>query len=64
MALLPNTRTPPKSKLSDYNIVIYGHPQIGKTTLAARFPNAVFLATEDGQNALECYLVRIETPLI
>src|SRR5215472_2314133 len=28
--------------------IIYGHPGAGKTTLAARFPDPVFMQTEDG----------------
>jgi len=61
MALLPTEPTVPKSELSDFNTIIYGPPKIGKTTLASRFPGAVFLATEDGQNALACYRVLVNT---
>jgi hypothetical protein len=31
-------------------ILVYGPPKIGKTTLAAEFPNAVFIQIEDGEN--------------
>lgn len=34
-------------------IVIYGVPGIGKTSLAAEFPNAIFLQTEEGSGNLE-----------
>ena len=61
MALLPKEPTTPKTALSDFNIVIYGPPKIGKTTLAAQFPGALFLATEDGQNALQCYRVQVDS---
>jgi hypothetical protein len=61
MALLPKEPTTPKTSLSDFNIVIYGPPKIGKTTLAAQFPGALFLATEDGQNAIECYRVQVDS---
>lgn len=61
MNLLPKEPTVPKSELSDFNTIIYGPPKIGKTTLASRFPGAVFLATEDGQNAIECFRVLINT---
>jgi hypothetical protein len=61
MAMLPTERTKPKTDLSDFNFIIYGPPKIGKTTLAADFPGAVFLATEDGQNALDCYRVPMDS---
>jgi len=61
MALLPTEPTKPKTDLSDFNFIIYGPPKIGKTTLASDFPGAVFLATEDGQNALECYRVPVDS---
>jgi hypothetical protein len=61
MALLPTERTKPKIDLSDFNFIIYGPPKIGKTTLASDFPGAVFLATEDGQNALGCYRVLVDS---
>ncbi|MFB3883076.1 MAG: ATP-binding protein [Armatimonadota bacterium] len=55
MGLLPTQRTPPKRRLCDHTIFIFGPPKAGKTTLAARFPDALILATEDGQGCLECY---------
>ena len=61
MALLPTAPTEPKIEMSAFNYIIYGPPKIGKTTLASRFPSAVFLATEDGQNALECYRVGLDS---
>lgn len=60
MNLLPTERTTPKVDLSAFNFVIYGPPKIGKTTLTSQFPNVVFLATEDGQNALDCFRVPID----
>jgi hypothetical protein len=34
-------------------ICIYGNHAIGKSTLASRFPNPIFISTEDGLNALD-----------
>ena len=34
-------------------IIIYGPPGIGKTDLASKFPNPVFILTEDGLGTLE-----------
>ena len=61
MALLPTEPTRPKTDLSDFNFIVYGPPKIGKSTLASCFPAAVFLATEDGQNALDCYRVGVDS---
>jgi hypothetical protein len=33
---------------------VYGEPKIGKTTLASKFPGVWFLATERGQEFVEC----------
>ena len=61
MSLLPTQPTPPKRELSDLTILEYGFPKAGKTTWASRFPNSVFLATESGQNAIECFKVPIDS---
>ena len=61
MSLLPQEPSRPKTNISDFNIIVYGMPKIGKTTLASKFPKAVFLATEDGQNAIECFRVGIDS---
>ena len=61
MPLLPKEPSRPKTNLADFNIVVYGMPKIGKTTLASKFPKAIFLATEDGQNAIECYRVGLDS---
>lgn len=37
------------------NVLIYGCPKVGKSTLAAQIPNALFLATEKGHNFLEIH---------
>ncbi len=59
--LLPTAKTPPRSRLSDFTILLYGAPKIGKTTLASQFDDCIFLATEPGLNALEAYQVPIDS---
>ena len=52
---LPKTKTPPKTFLETLTILIYAMPKLGKSTLAAQFPNTLFLATEAGLNHLEVF---------
>lgn len=55
LAALPSE---PKSKddnLLHYLFLIYGRPKIGKTTICASWPGALFLPTEAGTKALEVY---------
>jgi hypothetical protein len=61
MSLLPTQPTPPKREMSDLNTLIFGPPKVGKSTWASHFPNSVFLATESGQNSIECYRVAIDS---
>ena len=61
MSLLPTTKTKPKPQLSDYAILIYGPPKIGKTTFVSRFNNVVIAATEEGYGALEVFAAPIKT---
>lgn len=58
---LPTEKTEPKISIGDYPTLIYGDPGVGKTTLASDFPDAVFLATEPGQDALSVYRIPIRT---
>lgn len=58
---LPTEKTPPKSDLSDFTTLIYGPTKIGKSTFASRFPDALFLATEPGLNALSAYQMPINS---
>jgi hypothetical protein len=46
---LPTEPEPIVTDLSQMFVLIYGPPKIGKTTLAATFPRAFFIATESGQ---------------
>lgn len=45
---LPTEPTPPTEDLSRMFLLIYGPPKIGKSTLASTFPDALFVATEQG----------------
>lgn len=59
MVSLPTTKSKAKQNLGDYNLLIYGREKIGKTSLAAQFPNAVFLMFEPGGKALDIYQVEV-----
>lgn len=58
---LPNATTPPKQRLEDYVIFLYGPPKIGKSTWASQMDQPLFLATESGLRALEVHQVPIDT---
>lgn len=58
MSVLKITRG--RQKTASRNI-IYGVEGIGKTTLAAQFPNPLFLDTEEGTKHLDCARVSIPT---
>lgn len=60
MSLLPTQRTPPKRRLQDFSILLYGRPKLGKTRWAAGFENGLFLATEAGQGAVDAYVVPVD----
>jgi hypothetical protein len=57
--MLPSSKTPPKSNLSDLTVLVYGNTKIGKSTLGSQAENALFLATEAGLNHLEVFQVPI-----
>lgn len=59
LTLLPSAKTPAKTRLEDYNILIHGRPKVGKTAVAAQFDSPIFLATEAGTNTIEVYQVPI-----
>jgi GTPase SAR1 family protein len=58
---LPQTKTPPKKKMEEQTILLYGPPKIGKSSLASQFDNPLFLATEAGLNSLEVFQIPIPT---
>jgi hypothetical protein len=53
--MLPTTKREPRKNLSDYNLLIYGHPKIGKSTFCSQMDTPLFLATEPGLQALSVY---------
>lgn len=59
--MLPTSKTPPKQSLSDLTALIYGPSKIGKTTWCSHAPDALFLATEPGLNALDVFQVPINS---
>jgi hypothetical protein len=59
MSLLPKEKTKPKVDLSAFNFLLHSAPKTGKTTFASGYPDALFLATEQGHNALSCFKVDI-----
>lgn len=56
---LPTQTTPPLMEVTDYTILLYGPPKVGKSTFCAGAPNAVFLATEPGLNSLDVFQMPI-----
>jgi len=56
---LPTEMSKPSTRLGDYSVLLYGLEKIGKTTLAAQFPDALFLMTEPGGRGLSIY----QTPI-
>lgn len=52
---LPTEKSSPSDDLSDYSMLLYGSKKIGKTSLAAQFPDALFLALEPGTKALRVF---------
>ena len=59
-AMLPTEKTPPRMSLSDLTVLVHGPAKIGKSTLCSLAPDALFLATEAGLNALEVYKIAIK----
>lgn len=54
---LPTELSIPSEKLGDYTWLIYGTKKIGKTSLAAQFPDALFLMFELGAKSLRIFQV-------
>lgn len=57
---LPTKKSKIESDLSKYSILLYGKIKIGKTSLAAQFPDALFLMTEPGGKSLEIYQMSVK----
>lgn len=56
---LPDAPTPPRRRLEDFVILLYGPPKIGKTTWASQMDKPLFLACEAGLRAIEAYQVPV-----
>lgn len=49
---LPSKLSTPSPDLADYSTLLFGEKKIGKTSLAAQFPNSFFMMFEPGGRAL------------
>lgn len=58
---LPTKTTPPVHGLAGKKIIVYGAPKVGKSTLAAQFPRALFLSTAGGVREIECASVPVRS---
>lgn len=58
---LPTEPTTPVNELGRYSMLLYGLEKIGKTSLAAQFPDAFFLLCEPGGKALSIYGREVKT---
>ena len=58
---LPTKKSKIVTDLSKYSILLYGKIKIGKTSLAAQFPDALFLMTEPGGKSLEIYQMDVKS---
>lgn len=52
---IPKSKRKPSPNLMDYNIMIYGDSGVGKTCLAAEFPDCLVLQTEPERKGLEIW---------
>lgn len=57
--MLPTQKTHKQTDFAKSNVLIYGAPKVGKTSFAAQFPHALFLATEAGHNFVSVHKVDI-----
>jgi hypothetical protein len=57
--VLPIEKTVGRPQLRDLSVLLYGPSKVGKSTWCSRIPDALFLATEPGLNALEVFQVPI-----
>lgn len=61
MTFLPKEKSKPLNDMTQYIIMMYGVPKIGKSTFASQMDDPLFLATEQGLHALEVYQTEIKT---
>jgi hypothetical protein len=60
-ASLPTAPSVPSKNIADYTWLIYGKKKIGKTSLAAQFPKALFMMFEPGAKSLSIYQMPMAT---
>lgn len=53
---LPVAKSEPVSSIGSMSFLIYGEKKIGKTSIAAQFPKALFLAFEKGYSGLSIFV--------
>ena len=58
---LPTEVSEPCESLGDFSMLLFGAKKIGKTTMCAQFPKALFLMFEPGGKALSVYQRRVKT---
>ena len=61
MGLLPKEKKKINKTLEGQIITIMGAPKIGKSVFCSQMDKTLFLATEPGLNALEVYMVEIDS---
>ena len=54
---LPTEKTKPSMDYGKKSILLFGPPKIGKSTIASKFPGALFFECEPGLNELEVFKV-------
>lgn len=59
--MLPTEKTPAKTNIEDFVILLYGKPKIGKTTFANGIEKTLFFATEAGLTGQDAYQVTINS---
>ena len=55
--MLPTKKSVPITDFSQYSILLYGVPKIGKSTFCSNSEKALFIATEPGLNTLSVYKI-------
>lgn len=61
---LPSAATTTKTAASQFSMLIYGQPKIGKSTFASELPGAIFVATERGLDHLTCFRIPADRPCV
>ena len=53
--MLPAEKTPARTDMSDYTVLVHGRPKAGKSEWCSKADRALFIATEAGLNSLSVY---------